>query len=80
MPLTSRSPPKLLAIPIARSFSTWIHSDDEDRWTIIGMAGTISVILRVSVSEVDDSEVIRIISARKANAAQRDLYSKQRNA
>lgn len=56
------------------------HSDDEDRWTIIGMAGTISVILRVTVSEVDDSEIIRIISARKANAAQRALYSKQRKA
>jgi uncharacterized DUF497 family protein len=55
------------------------HSDDEDRWTIIGMAGTISVILRVTVSEVDDSEVIRI-STRKANAAQRALYSKQRKA
>jgi uncharacterized DUF497 family protein len=27
------------------------HSDDEDRWTIIGMAGSIPVILRVTVSE-----------------------------
>src|SRR5271155_4534287 len=50
------------------------HSDDEDRWTIIGMARAIPVILRVTVSEIDDSEVIRIISARKANAAQRALY------
>ena|SRR5579862_8953511 len=56
------------------------HSDDEDRWIIIGMGGTIPVILRVTVSEVDDSEVIRIISARKANAAQRALYFKQRKA
>jgi uncharacterized DUF497 family protein len=56
------------------------HSDDEDRWTIFGMAGTIPVIPRVTVSEVDDSEVIRIISARKANEAQRALYFKQRKA
>jgi uncharacterized DUF497 family protein len=56
------------------------HSDDEDRWTIIGMAGSIPVILRVTVSETADDEIIRIISARKANEAQRALYFKQRKA
>jgi len=50
------------------------HSDDEDRWTIIGMAGTISVILRVTITERMNGEIIRIISARKANASLRALY------
>lgn len=54
------------------------HSDEEDRWTIIGMAGSVPVVLRVTISEEDDKEIIRIISARRANAAQRNLYFKQR--
>lgn len=49
------------------------HSDEEDRWTIIGSAGSIAVILRVTITEREDGDVIRIISARKANAAQRAL-------
>jgi uncharacterized protein len=56
------------------------HSDDEDRWTIIGMARSTPVILRVTISETAEGEFILIISARKANAAQRALYLKQRKA
>jgi uncharacterized DUF497 family protein len=44
------------------------------------MAGSIPDILRVTVSETADEEVIRIISARKANGAQRAHYFKQRKA
>jgi uncharacterized DUF497 family protein len=54
------------------------HSDEEDRWTIIGMAGSTPVVLHVTVSETADDEVIRIVSARKANQWQRALYFKQR--
>jgi uncharacterized protein len=51
------------------------HSDDEDRWTIIGLAGKVAVVLRVTITEKDDGETIRIISARKANTQQRRLYT-----
>lgn len=54
------------------------HSDQEDRWTIIGMAGSVAVILRVTISEREDGEVIRIISARKASPEQRRLYLSHR--
>ena len=55
------------------------HSDEEDRWTIIGMAGSTPIILRVTITEQDGGDVIRIISARRANAAQRSLNFKQRS-
>jgi uncharacterized DUF497 family protein len=51
------------------------HSDVEDRWTIIGMAGKIAVVLRVTITERDDGQTIRIISARRANAQQCRLYA-----
>jgi uncharacterized protein len=51
------------------------HSDNEDRWTIIGLAGKVAVVLRVTITEREDGETIRIISARKANAQQRRLYA-----
>jgi uncharacterized DUF497 family protein len=54
------------------------HSDQEDRWTIIGMAGSVAVILRVTISEREDGEIIRLISARKASPAQRRLYLSHR--
>lgn len=54
------------------------HSDQEDRWTIIGMAGSVAVILRVTISEREDGEVIRLISARKASPEQRRLYLSHR--
>lgn len=54
------------------------HSDDEDRWTIIGMAGSVALILRVTITERDDGENIRIISARKANSEHRQLYHRRR--
>ncbi len=50
------------------------HSDDEDRWTIIGLASSVPVVLRVTITERDDGVIIRIISARKANQQQRALY------
>jgi uncharacterized DUF497 family protein len=51
------------------------HSDQEDRWTIIGMASSIAIVLRVTITERDDGETIRIISARKANAPERRIYA-----
>jgi uncharacterized DUF497 family protein len=55
------------------------HStDDETRFTIIGVAET--EILRVSYTIVsDDPEVIRIISARKAKGKDKRNYEQARN-
>jgi uncharacterized DUF497 family protein len=53
------------------------HSEFDDRWASIGMsvAGRILVVIH-SWPEADDSgdEVVRIISARKANKRERETY------
>jgi hypothetical protein len=56
------------------------HSDREDRWTVIGMASSIPIVLRVTVTERDDGETVRIISARKANESERRIYADQQGA
>ena len=42
------------------------------------MAGSVAVILRVTISEREDGEIIRIISARKASNEQRQRYRSHR--
>jgi uncharacterized protein len=60
--------------PNAVSFVNSV-ADGETRWTTIGMAGGVVVILVVhTVDESYETETIRIISARKANRSERDLY------
>lgn len=55
------------------------HSEDEDRFVLIGM----SIITRVIVvvhcirNDINENEVIRIISARKANDEERRTYERQ---
>jgi uncharacterized DUF497 family protein len=49
--------------------------EDEERWHAIGRAGGIAILLVVySITEDDDEEKVRIISARKANRRERALY------
>ncbi len=50
------------------------HSEEEDRFLIIGAAITGSVVV---VSHTFRNETIRIISARKATTKERSFYEKQ---
>lgn len=49
------------------------HSEDEDRFVMLGMTGE-SRLLVVCHCYREDDEVIRIISARKANTAEKMQY------
>jgi uncharacterized DUF497 family protein len=51
------------------------HSQDgEDRWTTIGMVGEVLMLVRVTWTDRDGDDVIRIISARPARPRDRALY------
>lgn len=49
-----------------------VHSDDEERWILVGMSARRRVLIVVFVERVDDC--LRIISARKAIKAEMDSY------
>ncbi len=49
------------------------HSDDEDRFLMLGMSFTLRVLVVCHCYRSDDS-VIRIISARKANKREQTAY------
>jgi uncharacterized DUF497 family protein len=53
------------------------HSDDEDRFILLGLNSTLRVILVCRCYRQED-EVIRIISARKASLALRRQYDDRR--
>ena len=57
----------------ARQFFDEPHSEDEDRFLMLGYSNT-SRILLVCHCELDSSNTIRIISARRATAKERKLY------
>jgi uncharacterized DUF497 family protein len=48
------------------------HSTEEDRWDVIGIAG--DVVLFVVETEITDN-IIRIISAGKANIKEKEAYN-----
>jgi uncharacterized DUF497 family protein len=50
------------------------HSIKEDRWDIIGM--TRDLLLFVVETEIDDDNIV-IISARKANKAEEEIYNEE---
>lgn len=50
------------------------HSDDEDRFVLLGLSSILRVLVVCHCYRADD-EVIRILSARKANAAERAEYN-----
>jgi uncharacterized DUF497 family protein len=54
------------------------HSEDEDRFILLGLSASLRVLLVVH-SYRDEDATIRIISARKANARERSIYEKRRN-
>lgn len=49
------------------------HSDDEDRFVLLGLSGALRLLLVCHCLRVDGN-VIRIISARKANASESRSY------
>jgi uncharacterized DUF497 family protein len=54
------------------------HSDDEDRFILLGLSANLRVVLVVHSYRGQDA-IIRIISARKANARERSMYEKRRH-
>jgi uncharacterized DUF497 family protein len=50
------------------------HSDDEDRFVLLGLSIQIRLLVVVHCYRTDD-DVIRIISARKADRTERQQYS-----
>jgi uncharacterized DUF497 family protein len=53
-----------------------VHSINEERWNIIGIVN--DVVLFVVETEITDN-IIRIISARKANRPEREKYNGENN-
>jgi uncharacterized protein len=53
------------------------HSEDEDRFILLGLSAKLRLLLVVH-SYRDEDETIRIISARKANTRERSMYEKRR--
>lgn len=55
-----------------------ITHENEQRWHAIGMAGNLVLLLVVFVERVGEgAEIIRIISARKANQYEQSIYEEQ---
>lgn len=53
------------------------HSADEDRWVFLGMSGAARVLVVVHCERAAGT-VMRLISARKADREERDLYAARR--
>ena len=53
------------------------HSVDEDRWVLLGMSGAARVLVVVHCERAAGTAV-RLISARKADREERDLYAARR--
>lgn len=53
------------------------HSDEEERFILLGLSAALRALV-VMHCERDDGEVIRIISARKADRGERATYAAQR--
>jgi uncharacterized protein len=66
-----REAASVFADPQSVSFPDDLHSANEERWIIIGHSSQLRILLAVYVER---SEVIRIISARKATRSERRQY------
>jgi uncharacterized DUF497 family protein len=53
------------------------HSDEEDRFVLVGLSANLRVLLVIH-SYSEDEETIRIISARRANGRERLMYEQRR--
>ncbi|MBV5338534.1 MAG: BrnT family toxin [Deltaproteobacteria bacterium] len=51
------------------------HSEDEDRWVVIGEVPTMKIMVVIhTMRQVADLQKVRIISARKATKKERETY------
>jgi uncharacterized DUF497 family protein len=54
------------------------HEHGEERWTTVGMVGSVVILVVVhTYGEVNGEEIIRIISARKATKGERERYGNE---
>ena len=53
------------------------HSEDEDRFLLLGLSGRLRTVVVCHCYREED-EVIRLISARKANSSEREQYENRR--
>jgi uncharacterized DUF497 family protein len=61
--------------PLALSIPDVEHSEGEERWVTLGQIGSQLVVVVVhTFRDIEEEEVIRIISARKATAKERKQY------
>ena len=51
------------------------HSENEDRFLLLGRSTALRILIVCHCSRDKDDEIIRIISARKANSEERKQYS-----
>ncbi len=64
--------------PFALNKSDNEHSEDENRWIILGKALNETILLVVhTFRDKDGKEFVRIISARKANKREKQAYQKR---
>ncbi len=52
------------------------HSEQEERWIILGMSAELNVLVVVYAEKVD-GEIVRIISARRATRQEEDEYARR---
>lgn len=68
----------VFADPFALSRYDDEHSEDEDRWILLGKSLSESVLVVVHTFRNDDgAEIVRIISARKATKKEKQAYHKR---
>ncbi|HEX3969527.1 MAG TPA: BrnT family toxin [Edaphobacter sp.] len=48
--------------------------DDEERWQTIGLVQGILLLVAHTMGEIEDQEIVRIISAREVTARERKVY------
>ncbi len=66
--------------PLLISFPDEYHSDREERFISIGMSSKNRIILVVHTEDdEDEATIIRLISARKATASEREVYEKKKD-
>ena len=64
--------------PFAYTFGAHIENGEERLKTVGALHGTLVVLVIHTYLDSDDGEMIRLISARKADKAERKIYEKNR--
>lgn len=62
--------------PNAALFDDEYHSQNEERFVIIGFSGNLRILI-VCHCHIEDGDVVRIISARRATRTERQFYGRE---